>query len=601
MQNKQGIHDAPKVIFSLELTSSLSWVLDEGNPVYKGVYQALMQGVAEILTTLDIPGIPVVQIMALGKYTRRADQPRWMRVSINGQLCRYSNDLLKRVRSYADSSPSLTPGVDADSILKWLQEFSNDASETATHNHETLVEFFSLVCLEILKKQPHVLLDLPQVAAYAVSLPAPSDAANLQPESWPPDPNWLYPILRKVLHLKISLAEKQTVANVLWTAQEQSQEDISEALIAALRPNVIEIHLSREYLRQLTTGNSSDDRQIFTLLREELLEELGIRYPPFRFVLVENLKSNSFAFTIHHLLMLPWVGIRPDQCLVNDTTSGLKRQNIQGIATSIPYGGWENSFIDSHFKPQVEAAGLATWNQAAYFKLCFYAELRQNSFCFVHRQFVQEQLNQMKWSFPALVDAVQAWVTFEQITRVLRALAVEGLSIRNLIPPLEHLLDYNHLVANPSKSFIVDKRLATYGQSLNEEWFKDPVNMISFLRTGMKHYISTRYARSTSTLVVYLLDPKIERFISEHISAEGDNKGKVAEEECDEILEVIRTEAASLPSTVQIPSILTSMDIRPFLREMIAAEFPRIAVLSYQELPTDINIQPVARLLIDPF
>ena len=60
---------------------------------------------------------------------------------------------------------------------------------------------------------------------------------------------------------------------------------------------------------------------------------------------------------------------------------------------------------------------------------------------------------------------------------------------------------------------------------------------------------------------------------------------EVAEEECDEILEVIRAEAASLPSTVQIPSILTSMDIRPFLREMIVAEFPRIRAVQAQALP----------------
>jgi type III secretion protein V len=46
----------------------------------------------------------------------------------------------------------------------------------------------------------------------------------------------------------------------------------------------------------------------------------------------------------------------------------------------------------------------------------------------------------------------------------------------------------------------------------------------------------------------------------------------------------------------QRPVLLTSMDIRRYIRKMIEQELYELPVLSYQELTTDINIQPLARI-----
>ena len=44
------------------------------------------------------------------------------------------------------------------------------------------------------------------------------------------------------------------------------------------------------------------------------------------------------------------------------------------------------------------------------------------------------------------------------------------------------------------------------------------------------------------------------------------------------------------------PVILTTLGVRREFRELIESEFPQVAVLAYQELSPDLNIQPVARI-----
>ena len=51
-----------------------------------------------------------------------------------------------------------------------------------------------------------------------------------------------------------------------------------------------------------------------------------------------------------------------------------------------------------------------------------------------------------------------------------------------------------------------------------------------------------------------------------------------------------------LGNAVQKPVLLTSMDIRRYLRKMIEQDLYELPVLSYQELTQEINVQPLARV-----
>jgi type III secretion protein V len=162
------------------------------------------------------------------------------------------------------------------------------------------------------------------------------------------------------------------------------------------------------------------------------------------------------------------------------------------------------------------------------------------------------------------------------------------------------LLDHDYIITDSAKYIIFDDRLPTPTQP-NEAWFNDQIPLASLVRSNMKRYLSHKYTRGQSTLIVYLLDPEIEKILSEGTSHKAGKKGKIPlyESQCNKILEAIRAEVGTQPALTSIPAILTTIDVRPHLRKITALEFPRLPILSYGELSPDLNIQPIARISLD--
>ena len=587
---EQLTNDIPEVVLSLELDPAFDRVLDPGDRLSEAVRHFISERLSDVLETLGIPGKPKVEINALDEYPIL--EGRFLRVIVNGELCRYSAELLQRVHSYVTGVP-IDPGTDPKKILALLKGLMAQRAEIA---ESSLAEFLSLACIEAIKREPSVLLDSAQVATYLASLTDASGDAFSEMKNWPPAETWLRTVLSKVLSLRISIADKRAVVELLreGITKEASPEDVAEDLIAVLSPNVVEIQLPEEYLKQITTSDAGGGQGSFAMMRDGLFYELGLHYPDFQFSTTENLKPNSFSFKVNHLSTMPRNGLHPNQCLVNDTVDRLTLLNIQGTATMNPANAVECSIADSSYKEVAESAGLTTWDQVGYLVLSFAADLRENSASFVHRRAVQNYLDQLGQAFPATVDTVQKRSSIQQLTRVLRSLIAEEISIRNFRLVLELMLDYDYIVADPSKNIIFDDRLPTAEQP-DENWLSDPINLASFIRAGMKRYVSHKYTRGGNTLVVYLLAPEIEGILSEH------QKKRICLDKdlCDRILEAVRAEVGTLPPSASVPTILTSIEVRPYFREVILHEFPRLPVVCYQELSPDLNIQPIARISLN--
>jgi|SRR5215831_6315693 len=589
--------ELPEVPLWIEIAPSLSEALDTASPLNEAIRRDLSRRVADLLVALGIPGTPAVQIRELKANSIRSRQ--FLRMYVNGRLCRYPDELLRLVYGYVIGHYP-DAGLDLSKILAGLSEIPPDRAGAADADFQWKVEFLSLACANIIKMQPAALLGPEQVAAYIALLPSPPDNPDLRSLPFFQDPIILHSILGEVLSMKISIADHRAVAATLGQARGRSTEDVIEDLIDVLRPERIEIQFPSEDLRQMTSDHAKDGPGMFPFLRDGMFVELGLNYPKFRFAVTEELKRGCFAFKINHLTTLPLIGLRSDQRLVNDTADRLSLCEIEGEATIDPATGYPYSIIDSGEKDQAEALGLTTWDQMGYLILSLAEVLRKNSACFVHREAVQAQLDQLESGFPALVRAVRDRVSSERLTRILRALVAEEISIRNMRLILERLLEYDYCFSDSSRYLILDDRLTSYGQ-LNGARRDDLVSLVSFQRAGMKRQIGNKYARGAQTLVVYLLDPQIEQSLLGNQSPRAGDDGNTPLEDdlIDNILEAIRQELAFLPLTAQRPSILTSIAVRPYLRRLIATEFPRIPVVAYQELAPDLNIQPVARISLN--
>ncbi len=52
----------------------------------------------------------------------------------------------------------------------------------------------------------------------------------------------------------------------------------------------------------------------------------------------------------------------------------------------------------------------------------------------------------------------------------------------------------------------------------------------------------------------------------------------------------------NLPATAQTPVLLTGEDVRPFVHQLLVHQIPEAAVLSYDQLASDINVVPLGML-----
>jgi len=543
---------------SFQLPGSLVSLADAQSPLSSAVRGAVQQSVKALLEHFGIPAEPTITISARG--TDVAAGGKVVRLTVDGRLTRYPDELLQHAYCYVNGQ-LLDPEATPASIHAWLKENCERAPDTDSGRR--VVAFLRLTCVKILEREPAVLLGLPQARSYAAALVGAPDA----------DAEWLLSILRQVLDLRISLARRQVVADVLAKTPREGNAAtaIVEELITALRRDTVDIQIDKPSLRELTTTWAADGPAMFPFLRDGLFEELGLPFPKLRFVVVDDVQPGSFAFRVNDLVSLPLFGLGPGQLMVNDTAERLRPSAFEAVPTANPATGQPNAIIEAASDQRAQQQGLTTWNQIGYLILCLAEFLRQNGWCTVHRGGVLRQLQQLDGAFPALLRMVRSRRTDDEITRLLRALVRDRVSVQNLRAILESLLDDN---------------LAGEARTENEP--SGLANLVAFVRIALGRAIAHKAARNTNTVVVYLVDPAIERVIAEPAAE--------LEEHGDGILRALRTELAYLPPTAQVPSLLTSIESRAHLQRLVSAEYPRMSVIAHEELPPGTNVQPVARV-----
>jgi type III secretory pathway component EscV len=585
LKEKQMAATIPDVPIRLELHPSINDRTRHNESLNQAIQHAITQTISELLATLGIPGIPLVTFTAVpsGRSTRNL----LLQMFVHGAPCRYPDELLRFVYSYVHQTYP-DPEVAPAKLIAWVTEVVDSETESSSQAVETVIEFLALLCQEILKRKPSVLLGSAQEEAYIAALPVSAESPL-----WPPDARQLRPILSQVLDLKLSIADRERVAEVLGQSNEKQPEDVVEDLISALSPDVVEILLPQSYLKQLTDTDPGNEAGLIPFMRDRLFVELGINYPAFRFVVTEQLKPRTFAFRINHLMTLPLQALEMDQCLINEVASRVSLMNITATAATNPATGMAASITALDHQEYLESVGLTTWNPWGFLILAFAQVLRAHGICFMHRRATEALLDRFSWHFPATVKAVRSQVSLTQLTRLLRSLVAEEISIRNLRLILERLLEHE-LIAKNSPFFGADSNPDTLPREA-KQGRPESDRQLAFVRAGLKRQIGFKYARGTQTLVVYLLDRDIEQTLLRQQSLPGEGGD---ERDQARIIEAIHGEITYLPPTAQVPVILTTDESRPLLRKLVEMELPRMSIIAYGEIPPDLNIQPVARISI---
>jgi type III secretion protein V len=357
---------------------------------------------------------------------------------------------------------------------------------------------------------------------------------------------------------------------------QKMQEGQAQQMLPVVTPIALEVASDLIPLVEDQGEGSKFLGEMIPMMRDGLFYELGVRFPGIRVRGNEtDMPPGSYLIMVNEIPLVMGT-VSQEKVLVNDTVERLRLLNIEGEPATNPANGNECAWIDARYQNVAEQAGLTTWDATGYIVLHLSAVLRKNGAEFVGIQETMNMLEQLEQAFPALVkETVPKVVSPFQLTDILRRLVEEEISIRDLRSILQ--------------------ALAEWGQVEH-----DTVMLTEYVRAALKRYISHKYTRGQNTLIVYLLDPQIEETVRSSIQHTSSGSYLALEPEItQEILSAVRTEVGSLPPTAQNPVILTTMEIRRYFRKLVELEFPHLAVLSYQELSPDMNIQPIARISLE--
>ncbi len=351
-------------------------------------------------------------------------------------------------------------------------------------------------------------------------------------------------------------------------------------------------------------GEQSDAelRDTFRFLEESMLAELGIRLPELVWIPAPSLPESCFAFKINSRLGPPLRGLQPGELLVNGPAGQLGVPDITGRPAFNPGAGAVHAIVPEEHKARLEGAGYTTWTPFGFLILALASEIRATAERLLSVEDTEYNVAQLEPAFPQLVRIAAARLSLQELTRVLRGLLREGLSIGNVRAILERLLQYDTIAADADASIVFDDRLVVEdGRPTGtvDGWS----NCLAFLRQGLRHYLGYKYGAGTDTPMVYLLDRQIGRLLTPRHALRSPQhaprlRAGVDEAAGDAILDAVWAQVAHLPATAQLPGIVTAAGNRPALRELLAAELPRMFVIAYEELPPEVNMQPIDRIAL---
>ncbi len=229
--------------------------------------------------------------------------------------------------------------------------------------------------------------------------------------------------------------------------------------------------------------------ELIPLLRHGLYYELGVNFPGIQ-VRGQNvdMEPENYVININEVPVAKGRVYRA--CiLVGEPLEQLSLFNIQGTETIHPIDGSIVTWINEEFKDVAVQAGFRMWDISEYLILHLSYILRKHAHEFLGLQEIQNILNELEKSHPALIkELVPKVVTVLQLSEIFQRLIQEEVAIRDLKTIFSTLAQWAEVERNT-------------------------LMLTEHIRSGLNRYITHKYAGHSNTLAVYLLDPENEDLV----------------------------------------------------------------------------------------
>lgn len=360
-------------------------------------------------------------------------------------------------------------------------------------------------------------------------------------------------------------------------AVQEDERLAAEALEASETPaslpsqEVIGLCLSPSLLEAID-GQAFEQR--LQRVRKLLYEQLGLPFPHIHTHVDEMSEKGSYRIELDDVPMDD--GILPmGKFLLCDEPDHLELAGIPG-ETSGPFLERPRTiWVDESHKLTLDEAGIGYMNTAECLVACVRHTLSRYASQFIGVQEAHAILGTVDSNYGDLVREAQKVVPVQKMADIFRRLLDEGVSIRNLRIVLDALIEWG-----------------------NKE--QDVVLLAEYVRSALKRQICNSYADQQKVLHAFLLERDVEQILRQAIRQTSvGGYLALSDEDGARLLSTFHQHAERLAADNVCPVVLTSLDIRRFLRSLLVKNNIRVPVLSFQDLAPEFTVQPVVTIRLD--
>ena len=249
---------------------------------------------------------------------------------------------------------------------------------------------------------------------------------------------------------------------------------------------------------------------------------------------------------------------------------------IDGIETVEPAYGIPSRWILPENKEMAEIYGYTVITPLTVMLTHLSETVKKHAYELLNRTETMQLVEHLKKTEPELVaDAIPNVITYAGLEKILRSLLKEGIPIKDLGTILET---------------VVDASATTHDTDMITEQ----------VRGALSRTITRRFCENGQLRVV-TLDAELEKKV---LGALSKNEQGVYLALSPDIMQQLIAQLGDLRKKFnelsQTPVVLTSQIIRVYLSRVIAQFYPDVYVLSFNEITSDVQIQAIGNIALQP-
>ncbi|MDZ7772900.1 MAG: flagellar biosynthesis protein FlhA [Balneolaceae bacterium] len=348
--------------------------------------------------------------------------------------------------------------------------------------------------------------------------------------------------------------------------EEEEEEGPTDKVERYLLMDTLELEIGYSLIPLVDPDQEGDLLDRMSSLRKQLAIELGILVPPIR--IRDNVQLNSNDYVIKMRGIVKGEGDLLPEYHLALLPADFDIQ-LQGVKTKDPTFGMDAVWVSERNKTEAEKYGLSVIEAGAVITTHFMEIIKRNAHNLLDRQMVMHLVENLKQTSPAVVEElIPDQMKLGDVQKVLRRLLKEQVPIRDLNTILETLADQQSQTKNPDV-------------------------LTEYVRSALADTITRQYRDEEGTVTVSVMESSLESHLINQAQEGNLNPNTLGF--TPDTVERLYVKASrvfeEMISQGHDPILLTSPVLRPALYDFLVSVIPEIAVLSYNDLTIDTEIE----------